>query len=164
MPGDPYRSAPKRKLFGRIDLVVLIPTAALLFAAVLSIIADFWQLGVGCVVATILLLLFDSWVHRPRPGAQPGRRPAPARSRPRQTPDRRPGPPPQRRPDPTRYPPPERGGRPDRIDRMERSMPPGGERRREPNGYPRRTPMRGQPDPRQPQRPPQRRPRTDFGR
>ncbi|WP_410643837.1 hypothetical protein [Amycolatopsis sp. lyj-346] len=81
------REGPKRPKFGRIDpfcLMAVLPV--LLVAGILGALVHI-ALGIGCAVFAGLILLFDSWVNRPRPVPQAARPPRPAR----------PGPPPPAR-------------------------------------------------------------------
>jgi len=72
------REGPRRPKFGRIDpfcLMAVLPVLAV--AGILGALVH-WSLGVGCAAFAGLILLFDSWVNRPRalPQAERPARPA----------------------------------------------------------------------------------------
>ncbi len=88
------REGPSRPKFGRIDpfcLMAVLPV--LLVAGILGALVHI-ALGIGCAVFALLILLFDSWVNRPRPVPQSERparpTPPPARGPRAQAPGRAP--------------------------------------------------------------------------
>ncbi len=97
------REEPSRKKFGRIDpfcLMAVLPV--LLVAGILGALVNV-ALGIGCAVFAGLILLFDSWVNRPRrvPQAERPARPArPSAPPPGRGPARTPGRAPARAPRP----------------------------------------------------------------
>ncbi|WP_410590082.1 hypothetical protein [Amycolatopsis sp. lyj-23] len=94
------REGTSRRKFGRIDpfcLMAVLPV--LLVAGILGALVHI-GLGIGFAVFAGLILLFDSWVNRPRPVPQSERRPqAPRQAAPR-GPARAPGRAPVRAPRP----------------------------------------------------------------
>ncbi|MGW4064646.1 hypothetical protein ACWEGE_40600 [Amycolatopsis sp. NPDC004747] len=115
------RDGASRPKFGRIDpfcLMAVLPV--LLVAGILGALIH-WGLGVGFALFAGLILLFDSWVNRPRPvpeSERPARAPRPA------------GPPPARGPAraPARGPRPQDGRGPARAPVRRAGPPPAGRR------------------------------------
>ncbi|MGW3994969.1 hypothetical protein ACWEF6_15910 [Amycolatopsis sp. NPDC004772] len=97
------REGPSRPKFGRIDpfcLMAVLPV--LLVAGILGALVHI-ALGIGFAVFAGLILLFDSWVNRPRPAPRderPARAPRPAAPPPARGPARTPGRAPARAPRP----------------------------------------------------------------
>ncbi|KDN17193.1 hypothetical protein [Amycolatopsis rifamycinica] len=89
------REGPSRPKFGRIDpfcLLAVLPV--LLVAGILGALVHI-ALGIGCAVFAGLILLFDSWVNRPRavpPSERPARSGRPAPPPPARGPARAPAP------------------------------------------------------------------------
>lgn len=53
--------------FGPIDLFCLFAVVPLLIAAGILIIEGVASIGIAFIVLAVLVLVFDSWVHRPDP-------------------------------------------------------------------------------------------------
>ena len=69
MPSSDDRDRPARPLFGfgPIDLFCLFAVVPLVIAAGILFIEDVPAIGIVFIVLAVLVLVFDSWVHRPDP-------------------------------------------------------------------------------------------------
>ncbi|CAM02543.1 hypothetical protein A8924_3661 [Saccharopolyspora erythraea NRRL 2338] len=81
------RDAARSATFGRIDPFCWVLVAPMLLVGGVAILLGVLQIGIGLVGIAALVLVFDSWVNRPRPedalrpGRAPARRPAASRTR-----------------------------------------------------------------------------------
>ncbi|GAA2796012.1 hypothetical protein [Saccharopolyspora taberi] len=70
--------AGKSAAFGRIDPFCWVAVVPMIIGGLLTLLGGVTELGIGLLVLAVLVLVFDSWSNRPRPGID-RRRPAAAR-------------------------------------------------------------------------------------